>query len=175
MAAKLYRSVSVLGAQNFEPILCPIKQQRDWFQLNSKYSKMSKSPDLSFRMVCVKHIRPWHVVIFGSFFVYRLSWPKKPITKPSQTNSGHIYYKTKTMSDQNVSGVMWPKKYPRHCVPCPPDHFSGHKTSQDSLLDYKGSLIYSPTIPSHSYHPFSGNKRQNSICLMTAAQFRDKV
>ena len=29
MAAKLYRSVSVLGAQNFEPILCPIKQQRD--------------------------------------------------------------------------------------------------------------------------------------------------
>ena len=29
MAAKLYRSVSVLGAQNFEPIICPIKQQRD--------------------------------------------------------------------------------------------------------------------------------------------------
>ena len=29
MTAKLYCSVSVLGAENFEPILGPIKQQRD--------------------------------------------------------------------------------------------------------------------------------------------------
>ena len=95
MAAKLYRSVSVLGAENFEPILSPIKQQRDWFQLNSKYSKVSKSPNLSFGMVHVKHIRPWHVAIVGSLFVdclgrrNQLQNPHKRIpvtfiTKPKQ-------------------------------------------------------------------------------------------
>ena len=95
MAAKLYRSVSVLGAENFEPIWSPIMQQRDWFQLNSKYSKMSKSPDISFGMVHVKHIRPWHVAIVGSLFVdclgrrNQLQNPHKRIpvtfiTKPKQ-------------------------------------------------------------------------------------------